>query len=125
MIKEPLRPDVANADILLWQTGYRLLLALVAAIIAVGLRSAGVLKLSSVAYVTVGPDAVDRVLGLVAVTYVALVLGIRALVQRTRAAGRTLSLPCAAASSAGIQGGAAAAALPGRRSCCRGVSAGP
>ena len=91
MPREPLRPDVANADILLWQTGYRLLLALVAGIIAVGLRSAGILTLSSVAYVTVGPDAADRVLGVVAVAYVALVLGIRALVQRTRAAGRTLS----------------------------------
>ncbi len=91
MPSEPLRTDAANADILVWQTGYRLLLALVAGIIAVGLRSAGVLTLSSVAFVTVGPDAADRVLGVVAVAYVALALGIRALIQRTRAAGRTLS----------------------------------
>ena len=91
MTSETPRPDGANADILLWQTGYRLVLALVAGIIAVGLRSAGILTLSSVAYVTVGPDSADRVLGSVAVTYVALVLSIRALVQRTRAAGRTLS----------------------------------
>ncbi len=91
MTSETPRTDVANADILLWQTGYRLVLALVAGIIAVGLRSAGILTLSSVAYVTVGPDSADRVLGSVAVTYVALVLSIRALVQRTRAAGRTLS----------------------------------
>lgn len=91
MPSETPRTDVANADVLLWQTGYRLVLALVAGAIAVGLRSAGILTLSSVAYVTVGPDSADRVLGLVAVTYVALVLGIRALVQRTRAAGRALS----------------------------------
>ncbi|WP_373069014.1 diguanylate cyclase [Gemmatimonas sp.] len=91
MNSEAPRTDVANADILLWQTGYRLVLALVAGIMAVGLRNAGILTLSSVAYVTVGPDSADRVLGLVAATYVVLVTSIRALVQRTRAAGRTLS----------------------------------
>jgi len=91
MNSETPRTDVANADILLWQTGYRLVLALVAGIIAVGLRSAGILTLSSVAYVTVGPDSADRVLGLVAATYVVLVLSIRAFVKRRRAAGRTLS----------------------------------
>jgi diguanylate cyclase (GGDEF)-like protein len=85
------RTDVANAEVLLWQTGYRLALALLAGIIAVGLRSAGILTLSSVASVTVGPDAANAVLGLVATMYVALVLVIRALVQRTRTAGRSVS----------------------------------
>ena len=85
------RTDVANAEVLLWQTGYRLALALLAGIIAVGLRSAGILTLSSVASVAVGPDAANAVLGLVATMYVALVLVIRALVQRTRTAGRSVS----------------------------------
>jgi diguanylate cyclase (GGDEF)-like protein len=85
------RTDVANAEVLLWQTGYRLALALLAGIIAVGLRSAGILTLSSVASVTVGPDAANAVLGLVATMYVALVLVIRAVVQRTRTAGRSVS----------------------------------
>lgn len=91
MSSESPRAYVANADILLWQTGYRLVLALVAGIIAIGLRSAGVLTLSSVAHVTIGPEYADQVLGVVAVTYVALVLGIRAWVRRARKAGRTLS----------------------------------
>jgi predicted signal transduction protein with EAL and GGDEF domain len=82
---------VANAEVLLWQTGYRLALALLAGIIAVGLRSAGILTLSSVASVTVGAEAANAVLGLVATTYVALVLVIRALVRRTRTAGRSVS----------------------------------
>jgi diguanylate cyclase (GGDEF)-like protein len=85
------RTDVANAEVLLWQTGYRLALALLAGIIAVGLRSAGILTLSSVASVTVGPDAANAVLGLVATAYVTLVLAIRAVVQRTRTAGRSVS----------------------------------
>jgi diguanylate cyclase (GGDEF)-like protein len=85
------RTDVANAEVLLWQTGYRLALALLAGIIAVGLRSAGILTLSSVASVTVGAEAANAVLGLVATTYVALVLVIRALVRRTRTAGRSVS----------------------------------
>ncbi|MDQ8162022.1 MAG: GGDEF domain-containing protein [Gemmatimonadota bacterium] len=85
------RSNVANADILVWQTGYRVLLALVAAGIAAGLRSAGVLTLSSVADAAIGPALADRVLSLVALTYVLLAVGIRAVVRRTRQASRMLA----------------------------------
>lgn len=91
MPSESSRSNVANADILVWQTGYRVLLALVAAGIATGLRSAGVLTLSSVADAAIGPALADRVLSLVALTYVLLAVGIRAVVRRTRQASRMLA----------------------------------
>ena len=91
MTRESPRTDTANADILLWQTGYRIALALFAGFIAIGLRRADSLELSSVAYLTVGADAADGVLGLTVATYLLLVLGIRAHVWRTRTAGRTVS----------------------------------
>ena len=91
MPSESSRSNVANADILVWQTGYRVLLALVAAGIATGLRSAGVLSLSSVADAAIGPALADRVLSLVALTYVLLAVGIRAVVRRTRQASRMLA----------------------------------
>jgi len=85
------RSEQANADVLLWQTGYRVALALLAAVMAVALRSAGFLSLAPVAAATVGPSAADWLLGLVSVTYVALVLAIRARVRVTHRAGRTMS----------------------------------
>ncbi|MDQ8160437.1 MAG: GGDEF domain-containing protein [Gemmatimonadota bacterium] len=85
------RTDAANADILVWQTGYRVLLALFAVGIAIGLSSAGVLTLSSVADATIGPVLAERVLSVVAITYVLLAVGIRTLVRRTRQASRTLA----------------------------------
>lgn len=85
------RTDAENADILLWQAGYRLSLALAAFVVAVVLRSAGLLPLSSVADASIGPDGADQVLGIVVAAYMALVLGIRAIVQRSRRAGRTLA----------------------------------
>jgi len=91
MTNESSRTDTANADILLWQTGYRIALAVFAAFIAIGLRRADSLELSLVADLTIGAGVADRVLALTVVTYLLLVLGIRALVRRTRAAGRTLS----------------------------------
>lgn len=91
MPSESSRSNLANADILVWQTGYRVLLALVAAGIATGLRSAGVLTLSSVADAAIGPALADRVLSLVALTYVLLAVGIRAVVRRTRQASRMLA----------------------------------
>ncbi|MEQ1690484.1 MAG: GGDEF domain-containing protein [Gemmatimonas sp.] len=85
------RSEQANADVLLWQTSYRVALALLGGVIAVSLRSAGVLSLSPVADVTIGRDAADWMLGLVSVVYVILVMGIRYRVRQTRRAGRTLS----------------------------------
>jgi diguanylate cyclase (GGDEF)-like protein len=85
------RYEQGNADALLWQTGYRVLLALLAGAVAVLFRSANILSLSSVADSAVGSDAADWMLGLVSVAYVALVLGIRWRVQATRRAGPAIA----------------------------------
>ncbi len=91
MVSDSPRSEQANADVLLWQTGYRVALALIAAAAAVTLRGVGVVTLSPVASVTVGADLADWLLGGVSIAYVALVLAIRAQVRSTRHAGRTLS----------------------------------
>ncbi len=90
-MSESPRSEQANADVLLWQTGYRVALALITASLAVTLRTAGVLSLSPVADGVIGRDLADWMLGLVSVTYVLLVMGIRARVRTTRRAGRTLA----------------------------------
>ncbi|MES2523495.1 MAG: diguanylate cyclase [Gemmatimonadota bacterium] len=91
MSRDPARPESTNADILLWQTGYRVALALLAAAIAVGLRTAGILSLSPVADKSIGGVVADWALGLVSITYVVLVLAISRRVRATRHASRTLS----------------------------------
>ncbi|MBL0169808.1 MAG: GGDEF domain-containing protein [Gemmatimonadaceae bacterium] len=91
MVPDSPRSEQANADVLLWQTGYRVSLALLGSVVAVTLRTAGVLSLSPVAAVTIGRDAADWMLGLVSVLYVILVMAIRSRVRRTRRAGRTMS----------------------------------
>ncbi len=91
MLTDTPRSEQANADVLLWQTGYRIALALLAAVIAVALRTAGKLTLSSVASETVGANAADWMLGLVTTVYVVLVMVIRSRVRTTRRAGRTFS----------------------------------
>jgi diguanylate cyclase (GGDEF)-like protein len=91
MVTDSPRSEQANADVLLWQTGYRVALALIAASVAVALRTAGILSLSPVAAQAIGADVADWMLGLVSVSYVVLVMGIRARVKSTRRAGRTLS----------------------------------
>jgi len=85
------RSEQANADVLLWQTGYRVALAALTAVLALALRTAGVLSLASIAQVTVGANLADWLLGGVSVAYVALVVAIRRRVRRSRRAGRTLS----------------------------------
>jgi len=91
MTSDTSRHEVANADVLLWQTGYRVALALLAGAVAVALRTAGMLSLSPVADAAIGRDAADWMLGVVSVTYVVLVLAISQRVKATRNAGRTLS----------------------------------
>jgi diguanylate cyclase (GGDEF)-like protein len=91
MVADRPRPDMATADVLIWQTGYRIVLALTAGVVAVGLRTAGFLRLSPVADAVIGLDAADWMLGLVTVLYALLVIGLRQAVQRTRSAGRVLS----------------------------------
>ena len=75
----------------MWQTGYRVALALIAGALAVALRTAGILSLSEVANLAIGRDTADWMLGLVSVTYVILVMAIRSRVRATHRAGRTLS----------------------------------
>ena len=91
MTSDSSRHEAANADVLLWQTGYRVALALLAAAIAVALRNAGVLPLSPIADAVIGQDAADWMLGVVSAVYVVLVLAIGRRVRSTRNAGRTLS----------------------------------
>jgi diguanylate cyclase (GGDEF)-like protein len=85
------RADLAAADVLLWQTGYRLALALSVGLVAVSLRTAGFLALSQVAEHGVGTDAADWLLGLITSGYATLVLGIRQWIIRKRRAGIALS----------------------------------
>ena len=81
------RYEQANADILVWQSGYRIALALLAAALAVALKTLGFVQLSSVAAANIGPDAADWMVGLVSAAYVVLVLGIRRRMHTRRRAG--------------------------------------
>lgn len=85
------RSDQANADVLLWQTGYRIALALTAALVAVSLRLLGRVRLSPIADAAIGRDLADWMLGAVSAAYVLLVLVVRRRVRATRRAGRGLS----------------------------------
>lgn len=85
------RTDTATADILIWQTGYRLALAVLAGSIAVGLRFLGSLQLSPVAELAIGTEWADWLMPIATIMYVAMVLVIRTVVRRTRTADRTLS----------------------------------
>jgi len=85
------RTDAATADILIWQTGYRLALAVLAGSIAVGLRFLGSLQLSPVAELAIGTERADWLMPIATLMYVGMVLVIRAVVRRTRTADRTLS----------------------------------
>jgi diguanylate cyclase (GGDEF)-like protein len=87
MAVESTRYEQGNADVLLWQSGYRISLALLAAIVAVALRSTGLIALSPIADRAIGADLADWMVGLVAALYVILVLGIRRRVRATRRAG--------------------------------------
>src|SRR6478672_4379436 len=91
MVSDRSRYEAANADILIWQTGYRVALALLAAGVAVALRTAGILSLSPVADDTLGGNSADWMLGIVSALYVILVLAIGRRVRTTRNASRTLS----------------------------------
>lgn len=85
------RTDAATADILIWQTGYRLVLVLLAGTVTVALRVIGSLQLAQVADLAVGGPRAGWLLSLAAVMYGALVLAIRHVVRRTRTADPTLS----------------------------------
>lgn len=87
MPTESARYEQGNADVLLWQSGYRIALALLAAVLAVALQTIGALKLSAVAEASIGANIADWMVGLVSAAYVVLVLGIRRRMQVRRRAG--------------------------------------
>ena len=89
MAADSSRYDQGNADVLLWQSGYRLAFALLAAVLAVTFHTTGAISLSPVAVHALGPSVADWMVGLVSALYVALVLGIRRRVAVTRKAGVT------------------------------------
>lgn len=91
MAADSSRAEQANADVLRWQTGYRLALALLAIIIAATLRTAGLVVLTPVAVATIGASTADWLLALVITGYVALVLLIRMRLRVAAHASRTVS----------------------------------
>ncbi len=97
MISESSRQEQGNADALLWQTWYRVVLAVIAGAIAVLFRTARALSLSSVADAIMMREAAEWILGIVSLAYVCLVLGIRWRVQTTRRAGPAIATMMAVA----------------------------
>ncbi len=91
MVTDNSRYEQGNADALLWQTGYRVVLAFCALVVAVLFRTAGILTLSPVADATLVANAAEWILVAVSLTYLALVLGIRRLVHTTRRASRAVA----------------------------------
>jgi diguanylate cyclase (GGDEF)-like protein len=96
MALDPVGPDQpryeqSNADVLLWQTRYRVVLALLAAGVAVGLRTVGWLAVSPVAALRLGVTAADWLIAIAAALYVAVVLWLHTHVQRSRRASRALA----------------------------------
>ncbi len=85
------RYEQSNADVLLWQTRYRVVLALVAGLLAVALRTMGWVDVSPVAESRLGSLLADWVLGLSAVAYVITVLALHRRVTRSRKASRELA----------------------------------
>lgn len=85
------RYEQSNADVLLWQTRYRVVLALLAAGVAVGLRTVGWLAVSPVAALRLGETTADWLIAIAAVLYVTVVLALHAHVLRSRRASRTLA----------------------------------
>ena len=85
------RYEQSNADVLLWQTRYRVVLALFATGLAVLLRTVGWLTVSPVASVRLGPDLADWLVGISAAVYVFVVLALHRRVTVHRRASRALA----------------------------------
>jgi len=85
------RYEQSNADVLLWQTRYRVALALIAAGVAVLLRTVGWLSVSPVASSLLGADVADWLIGISATVYVVVVIALHRRVERLRRAGRALA----------------------------------
>lgn len=85
------RYEQSNADVLLWQTRYRLVFSMLAATLALMARTMGWLDLSPVAVQQLGEPAADWLAAVAAVAYVVIVLALHRHVQRSRRASRTLA----------------------------------
>ena len=83
--------EVATADVILWQTAYRLVLALLVSSVAVVARLGGTVPLSPIAASYVGVDGADWLLGLVTGIYTLLVIGVRSSIRSARRAGAIFS----------------------------------
>jgi diguanylate cyclase (GGDEF)-like protein len=85
------RYEQSNADVLLWQTRYRISLSLLAAMLAVVGRTLGWMALSPVALLQLSEQTADWLVAVCTVAYVATVLALHVHVQRSRRASRTLA----------------------------------
>ncbi len=83
------RHEQSTADVLLWQISYRVALALLAASVAVALRTAGWIEVADVALATLGRELADWLLGLAGVAYALVALGLHRIVRVSRRASRT------------------------------------
>lgn len=91
MATDPLRNDTATADALLWQTSYRLILAMLAGAVTVGSRITGAIRLSPAADAMLGRDLADWMLAIVTAIYTVLVIGMRSHLRTTKRAGSGLA----------------------------------
>jgi diguanylate cyclase (GGDEF)-like protein len=96
MALEPITTDLpryeqSNADVLLWQTRYRVGLALLAVIGALLLRQLAGFAPSPVAVAQLGDMGVASLIGIAVALYIAVVLSLHRHVQRTRRASRALA----------------------------------
>lgn len=91
MATDSLRNDTATADALLWQTSYRLILAMIAGAVTVGSRITGAIRLSPVSDAMLGRDLADWMLAIVTAIYTVLVIGMRSHLRTTRRAGSGLA----------------------------------
>ncbi len=96
MASETTTPDLSryeqsNADVLLWQTRYRVVLAMVATATAVLLRTVGWLQVSDLAEARLGQTLADWLIGLASIVYVMVVLFLHQYVRRLRRASRELA----------------------------------
>jgi diguanylate cyclase (GGDEF)-like protein len=82
-----LRFEQSNAEILLWQTRYRLALVALVAGLGCVLRQLGVLPESPVVAVTIGASRAQALLGILAALYVAFVLVLHRRLSSSRRAG--------------------------------------
>ncbi len=102
MVPDRTRVDSATADILLWQTGYRIVIVLLVGGAVIPLRKAGVLNPPSLVLGIFGSAMADWFVVIAVATYALLVSGIRIFVRTRRVAGDAISTLVVAADIAVI-----------------------